>query len=279
MRLLSISPRRLLLAVLFLVIFLMMFYDANCSAESDNPMLYAKQEAARLKEQRTSIRQSEAKVLASLERARKASSLMSDQSSTEDRKLMRDAIKTSEESLATVQNLRAKIEARSKAVEATARGRASDGDFAVVTVLSGSVQKQSGSPIGHGGRIYENEMLKTGSGSFVEIFSPDSAYLMLAPNSTVLVGEIDRTTALLTMDVQTGKVHAEKYCADGDSSCWATRYRIRAGFLSFAGAEFVYERRSDGTEIISVLEGAVVFREKASKKATTIRLGEQLILG
>ncbi len=273
--------RRLIVIILFLIALFVIFYDATCSAEDS--ILYLKQETVRLKEQRTSLLQSENRVRQSLDRARKSSELIGNQANPEERQVVREAVSTAEESYALVRNLRAKIEMRLRALESLGRGRGSEKSFGITTIQLGVAQKSSGTssdPVQYSTRIFEEEMVSTGTKGVLEIFTPDSGYHMLAPDTTVRMTEFDHTTSLLTLYIERGKVRSEKVCQENDASrCWATRYRTPSGFISFGRAEVVYELKQDGTEMISVLDGAVVYREIRSKKATTVRMGEQLILG
>ncbi len=274
---------RFIVIILFLIALFVIFYDSTCSAEES--MLYLKQEAVRLKEQRTSLLQSETKIRGSLDRVRKASELVGSQANPEERLAVREAASAAEESYSLVRNLRAKIEMRLRALESVVRGQVSEKSFGIATIQLGGAQKRSGAgvgPVQYGTRIFEEETVSTGTKGVLELFTPDSGYLTLAPDTTVRMAEFDHTTSLLTLDIERGKVHAEKVCPEPENDtarCWATRYRTPSGFISFGKAELVYELKQDGTEMISVLEGAVVYREKQSKKASTVRMGEQLILG
>ncbi|KAF0183972.1 MAG: hypothetical protein FD164_569 [Nitrospirae bacterium] len=272
---------KLIIIVLFLIAFFVILYDATCSAEE--PALALKQEVGRLKERRISLMQNETKISNSLERARKAYALMGSQANPEDRQVVREAVTTAEESLTVVQNLRTKTDMRLRALESVIRGRASEKDFGVAVVQTGTAQRRSRSgvaPLHYASRVYEEDTLTTTNKSFLEMYTPDGGYHMLAPDTSVGIAEFDRVTSLMTVDILRGKMHAEKKCPANESSpCWATRYRTPNGIISFAEAEIVYELNPDGTEVISVLEGAVMYREKQSKKATTVKMGEQLILG
>lgn len=271
---------RLIIIVLFLMAFFFILYDATCSAEE--APLYLQKEVVRLKEQRTSLLQSEARVRESLDRARKAAELTGDHANPEDRQVVREAVATAEEAFALVQNLRTKIDLRLRALEQASRDRSSGKDFGLVAVQTGPAHKQShagSAALHYSSRVYEEDTLSTGKQGFLELFTPDAGYHMLAPSTTVRVAEFDRTTSLMTLDIERGRVHGEKLCGENDASCWATRYRTPNGIISFGSAELVYELKTDGTEVISVLDGAVVYREKQSRKATTVRLGEQLIRG
>ncbi|HSW64043.1 MAG TPA: hypothetical protein VLH56_12165 [Dissulfurispiraceae bacterium] len=274
-------PSRLIIIVLFLIAFLVIMYDATCSAEE--PALALKQEVNRLKERRISLMRSETKVRESLQRARKAYEITGSQANPEDRRVVREAVATAEESLALVQNLRTKTETRLRALESVVRDRPSEKDFGVAVVQTGTAQKQSRSgvaPLHYASRVYEEDTLSTANKSFLEIYTPDAGYHMLAPDTVVGILEFDRATSLMTINISRGKVHAEKTCpADETVQCWATRYRTPNGFISFAEAETVCELNPDGSEVISVLEGAVIYREKQSKRATTVKMGEQLIIG
>lgn len=272
---------RSIVLLFFLLAFLFIVFDAAHAAD-DERVVQMKQEVLSLKEQRASMQKSEESIQQSLERSRNALRTTAGQGDQETHRIVRDAIAEAQDALDTVQNLRAKIESRMRSLETALRqpNRSREAGIATIAIgqvlIAGKSGQRAAEP---GDAVFEGEPVATGRAGFCELYLPDGGYLMAGQESWVVVTEVDRANRILMADLKKGKVHVEKYCPESEGSrCWATRYSTGAGFLSFGGAELVYEQRKDGSEEITVLDGAAVFRDKQTRKATTLQVGDQLVV-
>ena len=266
----------------FLAALLFVVYDATHAAD-DEATAQIKQEVARLKEQRAAIRKSEEAITQSLERSRKALATTAEQGDAESRRIAQDAVAEAQDALDTVQNLQAKLESRGRSLENALRLPKSVREYGIATISLGQVRinRKTGSfVLEPGSKVLEEESVVTGRASYGELYLSDGTFVMLGPESVFIPTEVDRTNRILMADLKKGKAHVAKSCSDGEGSrCWATRYTTGSGFVSFGKAELVYEQRINGTETITVLDGAVVYREKRSRKATTLQVGDRLEVG
>lgn len=268
--------------VFFLVAVLFVVYDATHAAD-DEATAQIKQESARLKEQRATIRKSEEAITQSLERSRKALATTAERGDAESRRIAQDAVAEAQEALDTVQNLQAKLESRVRSFDNALRLPKSAREYGIATISLGQVRidRKTGSfVLEPGSKVLEEESVATGRAAYGELYLPDGTFVMLGPESVFIPTEVDRANRILMADLKKGRVHVEKNCSDGEGArCWATRYTTGSGFISFGKAELVYEQRTNGTETLTVLDGAVVYREKRSRKATTLQVGDRLEVG
>lgn len=276
-----INRSRGMLLLLFVSAVLFIIYDATHAADEAREQI--RQETTRLKEQRTTIQKNEAAISQALERSRKALAATRQRGDQESVRVVQGAVAEAQESLDTVQNLRVKLEMRIRVLENAVRVAPQGREFGVATMVIGNAQvfrKAGVQPLESGGMVSEEELVSTGRSAFCELYLPDASYVMLGPESAVTVTEVDRANRIVMADLKKGKVHIEKTCAENEASrCWAARYSTGGGFVSFGGAELVIEQRVDGTEVITVLDGAAVFRDKRTRKALTLQVGDQLVAG
>lgn len=275
----EVFRERVLAIFFFLIAILFVVFDAAQAAEN-TAVLQMRQEITRLQEQRATIQKSENTISQSIERVRKASAVTNEQGDAESGRIARAALHEAQDALDTVQNLRAKIEMRIRSLENAQRSAPQGREFGVVTFSLGQAQVftrnrlQSAEP---GMLIFEGMRIGTDRGGYFELYAPDGAFVMLGPDSGFTVTEVDRINRIVMADVIKGRIHVEKTCAEAeDSRCWATRYSTESGSLSFGAAEIIYVIGLDGRETVTVLDGAAVFREKQTRKATTLRVGDQL---
>ncbi len=268
--------------VFFLVAVLFVVYDATHAAD-DEATAQIKQESARLKEQRATIRKSEEAITQSLERSRKALATTAERGDAESRRIAQDAVAEAQEALDTVQNLQAKLESRVRSFDNALRLPKSAREYGIATIslVQVRIDRKNGQfRAGTGSKVLEEESVATGRAAYGELYLPDGTFVMLGPESVFIPTEVDRANRILMADLKKGRVHVEKNCSDGEGArCWATRYTTGSGFISFGKAELVYEQRTNGTETLTVLDGAVVYREKRSRKATTLQVGDRLEVG